>query len=386
MYYQQDEGEPAMNLHDKRVKVIAAVLAILLIIIGVRIFMNVMSAREKAEKAKQGKVVTVATEIAKRGTIHPVLSFAGNLDPVWQAKVAPKLAGRIQNILVNEGDYVEAGKVLAILESSEISATVGSLRGSVYDAKANLEQAETTLLRNQRLFEQGAVSQQELDNARFARDMAAGKLANAEGTYDNANAKMEGASVIAPHAGYIVKRYYQEGYYANVGDALFNLADISTLLVKINIPEGQIGSVNVGSLVEIEAPSMPGKKFTGKVTKIAAVADVPERTFAAEVSILNNDEVLKGGIYANVLIKAQPKENALIIPQSAIVMREDQRTVFVLDKDNFVQRKVLTTGYIGDGIVEVLGGLEDNERIVTGGQNKIREGSKVKSSEDGSEK
>ena len=386
MYYQQDEGEPAMNLHDKRVKIIAAVLAILLLIIGVRIFMNVMSAKEKAEKAKQGKVVTVATEIAKRGTIHPVLSFAGNLDPVWQAKVAPKLAGRIQNILVNEGDYVEAGKVLAILESSEISATVGSLRGSVYDAKANLEQAETTLLRNQRLFEQGAVSQQELDNARFARDMAAGKLANAEGTYDNANAKMEGASVIAPHAGYIVKRYYQEGYYANVGDALFNLADISTLLVKINIPEGQIGSVNVGSLVEIEAPSMPGKKFTGKVTKIAAVADVPERTFAAEVSIPNNDEVLKGGIYANVLIKAQPKENALIIPQSAIVMREDQRTVFVLDKDNFVQRKVLTTGYIGDGIVEVLGGLEDNERIVTDGQNKIREGSKVKSSEDGSEK
>ena len=96
MYYQQVEGEPVMNLHDKRVKIIAAVLAILLIVIGVRIFMNVMSAKEKAEKAKQGKVVTVATGIAKRETIKPVLSFAGNLDPVWQAKVAPKLAGRIQ--------------------------------------------------------------------------------------------------------------------------------------------------------------------------------------------------------------------------------------------------------------------------------------------------
>ena len=67
-------------------------------------------------------------------------------------------------------------------------------------------------------------------------------------------------------------------------------------------------------------------------------------------------------------------------------MREDQRTVFVVDKDNFVQRKVLTTGYIGDGIVEVLGGLDENERVVTGGQNKIREGSKVKFSEDGSGK
>lgn len=375
-----------MNLHDRRIKIIAAVLAVLILIIGVRIFMNVMSAKEKAEKAKQGKVVTIATELAKKGTIYPVLSFAGNLDPVWQAKIAPKLAGRIQNILVNEGDYVESGRILAILESSEISATTSALRGSVYDAKASFEQAETTLSRNQRLFDQGAVSQQELDNARFARDIAAGKLANAEGSYDNSNAKMDGTNVKAPHAGYIVKRYYQEGYYANIGDALFNLADISTLLVKINIPEGQISSVNVGSLAEIEIPSMPGKKFTGEVTKIAAVADAPERTFAAEVSIPNNDEVLKGGIYANVSIKAQPKENALIVPQSAIVMREDQRTVFVVDKDNFVQRKVLTTGYIGDGIVEVLGGLDENERVVTGGQNKIREGSKVKFSEDGSGK
>lgn len=373
-----------MNLHDKRIKIIAAVLTILLIIIGVRIFMNVMSAKEKAEKSKQGKAVTVATEFAKRGTINPVLSFAGTLEPVWQAKIAPKLAGRIQNILVNEGDYVEKGTVLAILESSEISATVGALRGSVYDARANLEQAEMTLSRNLRLFEQGAVSQQELDNARFTRDMAAGKLENAEGTYENANAKMDGANVVAPHAGYIIKRYYQEGYYNNVGDALFNLADISTLLVKLNIPEGQIGSVKVGSLAEIEIPSMPGKKFIGRVTKIAPVADVPERTFAAEVSLSNDNEVLKGGIYANVSITAQQKDNALIIPQSSIVMREDQRTVFVLDKDNFAQRRILTTGYIGDGIVEVLSGLEENERIVTGGQNKIREGSKVKLDEGGS--
>ena len=137
-----------MNLHDRRIKIIAAVLAVLILIIGVRIFMNVMSAKEKAEKAKQGKVVTIATELAKKGTIYPVLSFAGNLDPVWQAKIAPKLAGRIQNILVNEGDYVESGRILAILESSEISATTSALRGSVYDAKASFEQAETTLSRN----------------------------------------------------------------------------------------------------------------------------------------------------------------------------------------------------------------------------------------------
>ena len=375
-----------MDWHDKRFRILAFVLAVLLIIIGARIFMNVMSSRERAEKATQGKAVPVPTGFAKRETIKPVLTFAGNLDPVWQAKIASKIAGRIQSVLVNEGDYVEAGTVLAALDSSEIDATVNAARGSVYDAKANLEQAETTLARYQRLLEKGAISQQEVDNASFARDMAEGKLESAQGTYENAYSRMEGTRVITPHAGYVVKRYYQEGYYAKDTDALFNVADISTLLVKINIPEGQIGAVAIGSVAEIEVPAMPGKKFQGKVTKIAAVADAPGRTFAAEVSIPNSDGLLRGGVYANVYIKSNDKPNALVIPQSAIVMREDQRTVFVLDQDNFVKRKVLTTGYIGNGLVEVLGGLEENERIVIGGQNKIREGSKVKIDEAGSEK
>ena len=375
-----------MDWHDKRFRILALVLAVLLIIIGARIFMNVMSSRERAEKATQGKAVSVPTGFAKRETIKPVLTFAGNLDPVWQAKIASKIAGRIQSVLVNEGDYVEAGTVLAALDSSEIDATVNAARGSVYDAKANLEQAETTLARYQRLLEKGAISQQEVDNASFARDMAAGKLESAQGTYENAYSRMEGTRVITPHAGYVVKRYYQEGYYAKDTDALFNVADISTLLVKINIPEGQIGAVTIGSIAEIEVPAMPDKKFQGKVTKIAAVADAPGRTFAAEVSIPNADGLLRGGVYANVYIKSNDKPNALVIPQSAIVMREDQRTVFVLDQDNFVKRKVLTTGYIGNGLVEVLGGLEENERIIIGGQNKIREGSKVKIDEAGSEK
>lgn len=375
-----------MDWHDKRFKILAFVLAVLLIIIGVRIFMNVMSSRERAEKATQGKAIAVPTGFAKRETIKPVLTFAGNLDPVWQAKIASKIAGRIQSVLVNEGDYVEAGTVLAALDSSEIDATVNAARGSVYDAKANLEQAATTLARYQRLLEKGAISQQEVDNASFARDMAAGKLESAQGTYENAYSRMEGTRVITPHAGYVVKRYYQEGYYAKDTDALFNVADISTLLVKINIPEGQIGAVALGSVAEIEVPAMPGKKFQGKVTKIAAVADAPGRTFASEVSIPNSEGLLRGGVYANVYIKSNDKPNALVVPQSAIVMREDQRTVFVLDQDNFVKRKVLTTGYIGNGLVEVLGGLEENERIIIGGQNKIREGSKVKIDEAGSEK
>ncbi|MEG2344037.1 MAG: efflux transporter periplasmic adaptor subunit, partial [Acidaminococcaceae bacterium] len=108
------------------------------------------------------------------------------------------------------------------------------------------------------------------------------------------------------------------------------------------------------------------------------------RTFVAEVAIPNAKGQLRGGLYANVQLETLEKTNVLTIPQTAIVMREDQRTVLVVGEDNSIQRKVLVTGYIGDGLVEVLSGIDETDRIVVGGQNKIREGSKVKINEDGS--
>ena len=115
-----------MNWQDKRVKFVALALAVLLVAIGARIFMNVTSSRERAKKATEGRAIAVPTGFAARQTINPVLTFAGNLDPVWQAKLAPKTAGRIKSILVKEGDYVEAGTVLAELDASELDAAVSA--------------------------------------------------------------------------------------------------------------------------------------------------------------------------------------------------------------------------------------------------------------------
>jgi len=194
---------------------------------------------------------------------------------------------------------------------------------------------------------------------------------------------MNGTDVISPQAGTVVKRYFQEGYYAAAGTALFNVADTTSLVAKINIPEGQIGGVTLGAKCQVEIPAMNSMKVDGVVTKIAQVADVPARTFAAEVTVNNSDNSLRGGLFANVLLQMAEKANVLTIPQSAIVMREDQRTVYVVDSEGHVSRKVLDTGYIGDGIVEVLKGLSEKDEVVVSGQNRIREGSVVIRNKDG---
>lgn len=353
----------------------AAVVAV----VAFRVAANIMERSEQAKKSRQGTVVSVVAEHPRRQTIVPKIRFSGTLDPVWQADVAAKVDGRIEAVLVREGEAVEAGAPLVVLEQTDTSAQHRNAEGSYLDAQTNLRKAELDLERYESLYESGAVSLESVDNMRFARDNARAKLASAQGALDAASSLLGGTTVNTPRAGIVQKRYYQEGYYAKVGTALFNIADISTLLAKIDVPEGYVASVAPGGAVDFTIPSMAGadKTARGTITRVAPVADSASRTFEAEVSIDNRGGRLKGGVYADAVITTQPKTDVLTVPFSAIVMRDDQRTVYVVE-DEMAVRKVVTTGYIGDDLVEILSGLTEDDTVIAGGQNKLREGSRVR--------
>ncbi len=356
------------------------ILAVVLVaIVGFRVFQNIMGRSEKAQKSRQGTVVSVVAEHPKRQTVVPKIRFSGTLQPIWQADVAAKVDGRIERVLVQEGQAVAAGDDLVVLEQRDMSAAYLAAEGVYVDAQTNLEKTSLDLERYEKLLLDGAVSQESVDNLRFARANAEAKLDAAKGALDAAQSKLGGTTVSTPRAGIIQKRYYQEGYYAKVGTALFNIADISTLLAKIDVPEGYVASVVPGGTVDFTIPSMAGddKSARGTITRVAPVADSASRTFEAEVSIDNRDGRLKGGVYADAVITTKAKENMLTVPFSAIVMRDDQRTVYVVEDETAV-RRVVTTGYIGDDLVEILGGVTENDLVIAGGQNKLREGSKVK--------
>ncbi len=359
---------------------ILLILAIILAaVIGFRVVTNVMGRTEKAKTSRQGTVVSVIAVNPKRQTIVPKIRFSGTLEPVWQADVAAKVDGRIEQVLVAEGQAVAAGDDLVVLEQKDMSAAYLAAEGAYMDARTNLEKTSMDLDRYEKLLAEGAVSQESVDNLRFANANAAAKLDAAQGALDAAKLRLGGTTVSTPRAGIIQKRYYQEGYYAKVGTALFNIADISTLLAKIDVPEGYVASVATGGTVDFTIPSMAGNDKTarGRITRVAPVADSTSRTFEAEVSIDNHDGRLKGGVYADAVITTKPKEHVMVVPFSAIVMRDDQRTVYVVENDTAV-RRVVTTGYIGDDLVEILDGITEKDLVIAGGQNKLREGSKVK--------
>ncbi|MDY4919977.1 MAG: efflux RND transporter periplasmic adaptor subunit [Phascolarctobacterium sp.] len=366
-----------MNLQNKKVRIVLGLLIAVCLIISYRIYSNVQKEKARAEKMSRVRTVSVTTGHATRQTIVPKLSFSGSLDPEWQAEVAAKVDGRLEKVYVQEGDAVHKGQVLAILEQIDTNANELAARGSYLDAQTNLRKAETDLVRYEKLYASGAVSQQTVDDYRFARDNAIAKLEAARGNLQSMESKSAGTVLVAPADGIVAKRYYQEGYYAKAGTAIFAIADISKLKTVIHIPEGQVAGVAVGNEASIALPAYPNKQIVGKVTRIAPVADLPSHTFAAEVSV-DNHEGLRAGVYANVSLVVEPRENVLTIPPHAIVMRDDQQTIFIADEKGVIQRRVLNVGYTDDKVAEILGGITEEDLIVVEGQNKLREGVKIK--------
>ena len=371
-----DIGGREVNLQNRKVKIVLGLLLAVCVIIGYRIYSNIQADRARAAKMSQSRSIAVVTAHPVRRTIVPQLHFSGSLDPEWQAQVAAKVDGRLEKVYVHEGDRVEKGQVLAILEQMDTDANLLSAKGSFLDAQTSLRKAETDLARYEKLYATGAVSQQVVDDYRFARDNAAAKLEAARGSLQGMESKAAGTVVTAPADGIVAKRFYQEGYYAKAGTPLFAIADISMLKTTIHIPEGQVTGVKVGNEADIALPAYPGKKLVGKITRIAPVADLPAHTFAAEVSV-DNSEGLLAGVYANVSLIGEPREQVLTIPMNAIVMRDDQQTVFVADAQGVVQRRVLALGYSDDKVAEVLSGLDEKDTIVVEGHNKLREGSRI---------
>lgn len=366
-----------MDLGSRRTKIILAVLLALVLVIAFRIYSNIQKDKAKASRTGGAKAMSVVIEHPRRETIIPSMKFSGSLDPQWKAEVGSKIDGRLAKVYVKEGDRVEKGQVLAILEGVDANASLRQAKGSFLDAQTNLRKAEQDLARYTKLHESGAISQQALDDYVYARDNARAKLETAQGNLESAQSKADDTSIVAPADGIIYKRYYQEGYYAKAATPVFAIADISNLKITVHIPEGNVAGVAVGNKAKVRLAAYKNENIEGTITHISPVADLPAHTFAAEISIPNAGG-MRAGVFADVVLTAEPKKDVLVIPIQAIVMRDDQKTVFVPDAKGYVQRKVLDVGYMNDKIAEVLSGVEDKDLVVTEGHNKLREGSQIK--------
>ncbi|HEY9630381.1 MAG TPA: efflux RND transporter periplasmic adaptor subunit [Coleofasciculaceae cyanobacterium] len=367
------------------------------------------------------------TIAVKRTTLPITITANGTVQPKQSTNVSPKDSGRLKSIIVEEGDSVAAGQILAYMDDSDSQGQLLSAQGQLASAEANLQkaiagnrpqevaqsqaqlksaeanlrQAESDIQRNQQLYSEGAISAQTLDTFRTTRDTAQADVEQAQQTVDLSQAgsrqediaearaqvtqaegglktvetQIDDAVIRAPFSGTITKRYADPGDFvapttsasdtsSATSSSILSLA--STYQVVAKVAETDIARITVGLPVTIKADAYPDQTFEGRVAQVAAEATVTSNvtSFDIKIDILSDKQrLLRPGMNVDVEFKAGELANVLTVPTVAIVRQQQGEGVMIMTESGPQFTPIKTGATVGNE-TEVRSGLEDNQQIL----------------------
>jgi membrane fusion protein (multidrug efflux system) len=303
----------------------------------------------------------VAVEAARVivDTVVEDLQAVGTLRPDEAVTVVPEIAGRVERIAFKEGQVVAAGDVLVKLDDSILVAERAKARSDLTLARANHERAL-------KLAGQG------MGTIR-ARDEALGAFQAAQANLALAEARLEKSTIRAPLSGVLGLRSVSVGAYVAPGERIVELADIDPIKLDFRVPELALTDLRAGQRVHVALDALPGRSFEGEIYAIDPIVDVAGRAIRLRARIPNPRRELSPGLFARVRLVVERRENALLVPESAVFARDGKPFVYrVVDG-----RAVLTAVALGQrrpGEVELRRGVGRDDVVVTAGQQQVRDG------------
>ncbi len=306
--------------------------------------------------------VPVEVTYPERVDVYATYEATASIESDFDAPALTRVDGEVVELLVEEGDFVAAGDVLARLDGERLRLTMLS-------AKANLEKAQREYERHQDMHARGLISASMYDGLRF--DLEALKAA-----YDLAALNYDYSNVRAPIDGVVASRDIKRGQNLQAGDATFPITNTTKLQAELRIPQSELPKFTAGHTAKLRVDSMPDRVFMAKIDRISPTIDTRNGTFRATATIDNLFGELAPGMFARFMIAYEKHEDALVIPARAIVNQDEVATVYVLANDSVEQREVVVGVTSGDN-VEILEGLDAADQVVVVGQSSIRDGSKV---------
>ncbi len=301
---------------------------------------------------------------ARREAVSEALSLVGTLAANEMVEIKSETDGTVEKIRFEEGAAVKGGDLLIQLDESKAAAAVA-------EAEANFNLSRVTHERKQQLFQKQLVSQQELDQAAAVLDANRASL-------DLKKRLSKDTRIYAPFSGIAGGRVVSPGQVISRNTTLTWLVDLDTVKVEVAVPERFIGQLNAGQTVELAVAAFPGEKFRGELYFIAPQVDPATRTALVKARIPNAARRLKPGMFANLDLTLKLKDNAVVIPEDAVMASGDRTLVYVVGADDTAQIRPVKLGIRMAGSVEVVSGLQGGERVVAEGVQKVRPGGKVR--------
>lgn len=299
--------------------------------------------------------IAIPVEVSRplRGDIVAVYSGTAPIEAFAEAEVIAKVSGEIREIVVEEGDEVRKGQILARLDGDR-------LRLELRQSAANLQKLKRDYERNVDLKEKGLISSGDFDKILY-------ELEALEASYNLAKLELDYTQVRAPIDGVISNRYVRIGNTVAVNDRMFQVTSFDPLVAYLHVPEREYRNIAKDQLVGIDIDALAGERILATVTRVSPIVDPGTGTFKITIEIRDAGRRIKPGMFGRISIVYDQHEDVLQVPRSAIIEDDGETSIFVVEGDRAV-RKSVRTGYSSGGMVEITEGLGDDARIVTVGQ------------------
>jgi len=391
----------------------------IVVLVGVLMLINL--------KTKGGKELAVQVEEVSRKDIEMIISASGSIKPKRQIDISASSIGKVTRVAVKEGDYVEYGQFLLQIDPIQLETTVDRLEAAVESAKAGerqaryqLEQYESDLERAERLFSQEYLTDKEVKDAKTTRDIGISNLESARQLVRQQKAQLSSArhnlqevTIEAEMAGIVTRLNVEEGEIAimgtlnNPGTVLMTIADLSTIEAEVEVDETEVVSIETGQSAEVTLDAFPDTSYTGVVTEVgnspilsSSVSGQQGVDFKVVITVTDTIPSVRPGLSADSEIIAAHSANALAIPIQSLTVRQEKDLKGYVEKadsaavdstsakkkkessevegvfvvvDGRAEFRQIKIGIAGQTHFEILSGLEEGDKVVSGNYRAIRD-------------
>ncbi len=313
-------------------------------------------------QASEAVAVPVEAVSASRGSVVGLYSATASLEADSEARVVPRMAGRVVEILAEEGDRVRAGQVLARVDDDR-------LRLELARAEAELNRLRQDHARQREMHQRQLISAEAFERVQY-------QLEAQQAMVDLARLELSHAAITAPFAGVVSERMLRLGNMVDTITPVFVVTAMDPLRAVLHVPERELGRLSAGQSAELRADALPGQRFPGKVARVAPVVDAQSGTVRVTIEVSDSSGALRPGMFGRFEIVHDRRDDVVLVPVEAVISEDGRHSVFVIE-DGQARRRSVVTGYRNNGHFEIIEGLSPGERVVTTGQNALRSGSLV---------
>ncbi|HXH14942.1 MAG TPA: efflux RND transporter periplasmic adaptor subunit [Sphingomonas sp.] len=360
----------------RRRNIVIAVLVVLAIVVA---FYALKSGKKDAAAAAPGveQVPTVSVVVPGRKIVDRTISATGTIAARREMPVGVAgEGGMITRVLVEPGQWVAAGQVLATVDRSVQTETAASLAASVSVARSDEMIAQAELDRARQLVDRGFISKADLQRKAATRDAAAARVKVAQATLGEARARNGRLDIRAPAAGLVLTRGVESGQIVGAGTGvLFRMAAAGQMEMRAQLSEADLAGLHAGARATV-VPVGTTQGYPGQVWQVSPVIDPQSRQGIARIAVKYDPALRPGGFAAATIVGGATQ--APLLPDSALQSDEKGSFVYIIGPDDKAARRAVKIGQVYDEGVTIVGGLDGSERVVLSAGGFLAPGQKVK--------